>query len=118
MDEQLQTTGLDPSGESDWLDARLRDEAVYIDDDGFTARVMQQLPASRQLRSRRDFILLAVTLIACLVAYLISGRGTFLAHAAEFLVAMPIVTVCAIAGGCGLLVTIIGASAALAKARS
>ena len=36
MDEKLQ---------EDWLDARLRDEAPYIDDAGFTARVVQKLPA-------------------------------------------------------------------------
>lgn len=119
MNEQLQDeVGVTDPGDNDWLDARLRDEAVYIDDDGFTARVVQQLPASRQSRSRRAVILLGVTLIACVVAYLISGRGTFLAHAAEFLVAMPIATVCAIAGACGLLVTVVGASAAVSKARS
>ncbi len=119
MEEQLQDeAGVNAPGYNDWLDARLRDEAVYIDDGGFTARVVQQLPAARQSRSGRAVILLGVTLIACIVAYLISGRGTFLAHAAEFLVAMPIVTVCAIAGACGLLVTVVGASAALSMARS
>ncbi|MBA2622917.1 MAG: DUF5056 domain-containing protein [Chthoniobacterales bacterium] len=108
MAEQLQ---------EDWLDARLRDEAVYIDDDGFTGRVVQQLPARQQSRLSRAVILLAVTLVACIVAYLISGRGMFLTHTAEFLVAMPLATVCAIAGACALLVTVVGASAAFAKAR-
>ena len=42
MDEKLQ---------EDWLDARLRDEAPYIDDAGFTSRVVQKLPARRRARS-------------------------------------------------------------------
>ncbi len=104
--------------QEDWLEARLRDEAVYIDDGGFTARVVQQLPLRRQSRTWRAAILLGVTLFACIVAYLVSGRGTFLTHTAEFLVAMPIATVCTIAGMCCLLVTIAGASAAVSKARS
>ncbi len=103
--------------QEDWLDARLREEAVYIDDDGFTGRVMQQLPARHQSRSLRAVILLAVTLVACIVAYLVSGQGMFLTQTAEFLVAMPLATVCAIAGACALLVTAVGASAAFAKAR-
>ena len=37
MDEQLQ---------EDWLDRRLREEMPYIDDAGFTARVVQKLPAA------------------------------------------------------------------------
>ncbi len=109
MEEQLQ---------EDWLDARLREEAPYIDDAGFTARLVQQLPARRQSPSVRAVILLGVTLIGCIVTYLVSGHGTFLANAAEFLVAMPIATVCAIAGLCALLVTVVGASAAVSKTRS
>jgi len=108
MDEQLQ---------GDWLDARLRDEAPYLDDAGFTARVVQQLPARRQSSSVRAFILFGVTLLACVIAYFVSGGGSVFANAAEFLVAMPFVTVCVIAGGCALMVTLLGASAAVIGAR-
>lgn len=108
IDEQLQ---------EDWLDAKLRDEAPYLDDDGFTARVVQRLPAWRQSSALRAAILLGVTLIASLVAYLVSGRGVFLASTAEFLIAMPFLRVCTIAVACGLLVTVLGASAAVLKAR-
>ena len=52
MDEKLQ---------EDWLDARLRDEAPYIDDAGFSSRVIAQLPARRSRNSLRSVILLAVT---------------------------------------------------------
>lgn len=108
MDEQLQ---------EDWLDAKLREEAPYIDDDGFTARVLQQLPAPERSRSSRNVILLGFTIIATLVAYIASGGGTFLEDAAAFLVAMPLITVLAIGACCALIVTAVGASAAIAKAR-
>ena len=41
---------MDDQFQEDWLDTRLREEAPYIDDGGFTARVIQQLPA-RALRN-------------------------------------------------------------------
>jgi len=108
MNEQLQ---------EDWLDAKLRDEAPYIDDAGFTARVVQQLPARRQSSSMRAFILLGVTLLACVITYLISGRGIFLANAAEFMVAMPFRIVCVIAVISALTVMGLGTSAAVLKTR-
>lgn len=109
MDGQLQ---------EDWLDARLRDEASYIDDAGFTARVMQQLPAPRrQLRSARSVILIGATVLACLLAYLLSGRGAFLGNIAAFLVTVPFNTLCALAIASGVLITVLGASAAVLKVR-
>lgn len=106
MEEQLQ---------EDWLDAQLRDEASYIDDDGFTAGVMQQLPAPRQRRSVRSVILIGATVIACFVAFLVSGE--FLAGTAAFLVAMPIATISAIALCAGLMVTALGTTFAFARVR-
>ena len=103
--------------QDDWLDARLREESPYIDDDGFTARVVQQLPARRHSRSLRTAILLCATIVATLVAYVLSGGGAFLGDTAAFLVAMPLGTVCALAGICALLVMVAGAVAALSKAR-
>jgi hypothetical protein len=108
MNEQLQ---------EDWLDAKLRDEAPYLDDAGFTARVVQQLPTRRQSRSVRAFILLGVTLLASVIAYFVTGGGAFFANAAEFLVAMPFITVCAIALCCGLVATALGTSFAVVKSR-
>jgi hypothetical protein len=78
---------------------------------------MQQLPAPTASRSQRHVILMGVAIIASLVAYLVSGGGTFLADAAAFLVAMPLVTVCAIAGISALVVMIFGTTAAMSKAR-
>jgi hypothetical protein len=107
IDEQLQ---------ADWLDAKLRDEMPYIDDAGFTARVVHQLPAQRRAsRSLRSAILIGVTMLACVVAYILTGRGEVFADSAAFLVAMPFVTVCVIAGCCALLVTVLGAFAAITR---
>ena len=83
MDEQLQ---------EDWLDRRLREELPYIDDAGFTARIVQMLPAPERRQSYRAFILLGITLFASIVTYLASDGGRFLivafyrlaAHASAF----------------------------------
>lgn len=109
MEEQLQ---------DDWLDARLREEAPYIDDGGFTAHVVQQLPVRRrQSRALRAVVLLAAALIASVVAYVLSGGGEFLVNFAAYLVAMPLSVVCAIAGICALVVMVVGASAAFSRSR-
>ena len=57
MDEKLQ---------EDWLDARLREEAPYIDDAGFTSRVVHKLPARQVRRSYRAIIMIGITVAACL----------------------------------------------------
>src|ERR1044071_7170089 len=90
MDENLQ---------EDWIDARLREEASYIDDAGFTARVVQKLPASRVRQSLRGIILLGVTLAASAIAYLLSGGVWFIAEGvARFaLLPLPVIWLCAAA---------------------
>ncbi len=107
MDEQLQ---------DDWLDARLREEAPYLDDAGFTARVLQQLPAARPQASRaRLAILLGTTVVACLIALVLAGN--FVLSAALFLVAVPLATDLLIAGACGLAVMTVGTTVAVARLR-
>lgn len=107
IDEQLQ---------GDWLDAKLRDEMPYIDDAGFTARVVHQLPTRRRTsRSVRSAIIIGLTLIACVMVYFLTGGGETLADSAAFLIAMPLVTVCVIAGCCALLVTVLGAFLAITR---
>ncbi|HMJ05140.1 MAG TPA: hypothetical protein VK474_02690 [Chthoniobacterales bacterium] len=108
---------MDDEPQEDWLDARLREEAPYLDDAGFTARVVHQLPARQQSRSLRSSILFAITFVACAAAFFLSGRGGFLGESAVFLVAMPIWTIAVLAGFCGLLVTTLGTVAAMTKAR-
>src|ERR1051325_1788779 len=104
MDEQLQ---------EDWLERRLRDEMPYIDDAGFTARVVQKLPAPGRQRSFRAAILLSVTLLASIVTYLASDGGRFLIVAAYRLAEMPLLFISLVAI-CGTLVaTAVAAGAAL-----
>lgn len=108
MEENLQ---------EDLLDARLRDEASYIDDGGFTARVVQKLPARRVRRSSRAFILLGVTLAACVAAYLLSGGGWFIAEEATHLVMLPVTVIWLCAAAATVLVMVGGLAAALSKTR-
>lgn len=65
----------------DWLDQKLRDEAAYIDDAGFTAAVVQKLPMRRATRSIRSAILLSAAVLASLLAYFLSGGGRFVFEA-------------------------------------
>ena len=107
MDENLQ---------EDWLDARLRDEAAYVDDGGFTAHVVQKLPAHRVRHSLRAVILLGGTLLASVITYLLSGGGWFIAEGVTrfALLPLPVIWFCAaIATG---LVMAGGLAAAMSKA--
>jgi hypothetical protein len=69
---------MDETPELDWLDRQLREAAPYIDDAGFTRRVLQSLPALQpRLQLMRASVLLGATLIASVVAYFLSGEGRF-----------------------------------------
>lgn len=102
MDEQLQ---------EDWLERRLREEMAYIDDEGFTARVVRQLPAAGR-HSYRALILIGITLLASIVTYLASDGGRFLVVAAYRLAAMPLLFVSLVAIGCTVVMTAAAAGAA------
>jgi hypothetical protein len=53
----------DPSENQDPLEALLRDADEYTPDNGFTARVVQQLPARRHGNWRRQAVLAAALLL-------------------------------------------------------
>jgi hypothetical protein len=108
MDEQLQ---------EDWLDRRLREEMPYIDDAGFTARVVQKLPAPVGRQSWRAVILIGITLLASIVTYLASDGGRFLVVAFYRLAAMPLLFVSLVAICCTLVVTTVAAGAAWSNVR-
>src|ERR1051325_5053697 len=108
MDEQLQ---------EDWLDRRLRDEMPYIDDAGFTARVVQNLPAPGRRRSFRAAILLSITVLASIVTYLASEGGRFLIVAPYRLAEIPLLFLSLVAISGTLVATAVAASAALSSAR-
>jgi len=106
MDENLQ---------EDWLDARLRDEAVYVDDGGFTSCVVQKLPAHRVRHSLRAVILLGVTLVASAIAYLLSGGGWFIAEGVTRFARLPLPVIWLSAAGATVLVMVGGLAAAMSK---
>jgi hypothetical protein len=100
--------------EEDRLDRQLREAAPYIDDDGFTARVVSKLPSpGRAPRSMRSIILVGITALGSAIAYAISG-GRFVNEAIMRLSTFPIWTLLVFAFGCGL---IVGACAVIAAIR-
>lgn len=103
--------------EEDSLEARLRDEAPYIDDAGFTARVVQKLPARQVRRSYRVFILLGITLAACLVAYRLAGGSSLVFEAFANMAMMPVTVMWVCAGAAAVLVMAGGLAAALSRSR-
>jgi hypothetical protein len=107
---------MDDQFQEDWLDTRLREEAPYIDDAGFTAKVIQQLPA-RRARSFRAAIIFCITLLGSAITYSVSNGGKFMIAAVNRLASMPILFVCLIAICCGLVMTAIATGAALSKVR-
>jgi|SRR5215469_1598047 hypothetical protein len=85
------------------LDRQLREAAPYINDDGFTARVIARLPAARrEPQWLRAMVLVGLALLGSGVAYLLSGgvirQG--LIQIADF----PIWLLLVFAFGCGLVV--------------
>ena len=105
--------------QEDWLDRQLREAAPYIDDDGFTARVLQQLPSPRRGRDLlRAAILLGMTFLASALAYVVSGGGRFVTMGIERLAALPALWVFVLALATGLVISALGATAALSKGRA
>lgn len=109
---------MDQNHQEDWLDARLRDEAAYIDDGGFTAGVVKKLPSRSVRHILRAVILLGVTLVASTIAYLLSDGGWFIAEEVTRFarLPLPVILLCAaIATG---LVMAGGLAAAMSKVSS
>src|SRR2546430_13932541 len=95
---------MDEKNREDWLDRQLREAAPYIDDDGFTARVLQKLPVARpQRQSLRAVILIGTTLLAWALAYVLSDGGRFLAVEIGPLKALAAVWLLVVAVGSGIL---------------
>lgn len=102
----------------DSLDRQLREAAPYIDDAGFTARVLQKLPAPRPHReSLRAVILLGITLLASGLAYVLSDSGRFVPWTLERIAVLPMMWVFALALGTGLVIMSLGLAAAVSKVR-
>ena len=106
MDENLQ---------EDWLDAKLRDEAAYIDDGGFTAHVVRKLPTRRVRHSLRAVILVGLTLVASAIAYVLSGGGWFIAEGVTRFALLPLPVIWLSAAAATFLVMVGGVAAVLSK---
>jgi hypothetical protein len=69
---------MNPPTNPDWLDEALRETPRYIDDAGFTARVVAALPPARsKLAWKRHAILGAVTAVALAVGLVVLPGGRF-----------------------------------------
>lgn len=102
----------------DPLDRQLREAAPYIDDAGFTARVLAKLPASRRSeRSLRAVILPGITLLGSVLAYVLSDGGRFITENILGVASLPMLWLLLIAFSTGVLVTSAGLIAAVSKSR-
>jgi hypothetical protein len=100
------------------LDTRLREETLYLDDAGFTARVMKQLPRRRfALSTQRNLVIFIATIVSVVIAYFASGEGMFVhdafARAATLQPVQLLLIICA----CATVMTVAGLWAALTRAR-
>jgi hypothetical protein len=93
----------DDSGD-DWLDAALRQDgarhrADYLDDGGFTARVMAKLPAPAMLPAWRKPVLAAIWAAAGLgVVAALPGTAADMVHEIARIVLHPVSTAQIVAG--------------------
>lgn len=98
------------------LDARLRDEMPYLDDAGFTAGVMKQLPRRRvSWMSQRALVIFAATILSVVVAYFASGQGMFVHDAFARVSGLQPLQLLLIIFACGTAMTIAGLWAALTR---
>ena len=102
--------------QDDWLDRKLQEAAPYIEDDGFTARVLRQLPQPmRGNEFLRSFILVAMSALASALTYVLSDGGRFILVEMFKLTTIPTVWVVAFALASGMLVMAGGILAAMHK---
>ncbi|HXY61135.1 MAG TPA: hypothetical protein VEH26_05985 [Chthoniobacterales bacterium] len=100
--------------QDDWLDRKLQEAAPYIEDDGFTARILQQLPAPmRRMEFLRSFILVAMSALASALTYVLSDGGRFILVEMFRLTTIPTVWVVVFALASGMLVMAGGIFAAM-----
>ena len=102
--------------EQDWLDRKLQEAAPYIEDDGFTARVLRQLaqPVQR-LQFLRPLILVGMSAFASALTYVLSDGGRFLIVEMFKVTTIPTLWVVVFALASGMLVMAGGIFAAMAR---
>ncbi len=100
------------------LDARFREETRYIDDAGFTNRVLQQLPDSPSaVRNHRSLVIFLSAVVSVIVAYFASGEGFFVRETLLRAGTLSPLTVIVTAAVTGLVMTTFALWAALDRTR-
>ena len=107
---------MEEKNQEDWLDRQLREAAPYIEDDGFTARVLQQLPGPRRRgQFLRPLILVGMSALASALTYVLSDGGRFVVIEMFKLTTIPTLWIFAFALTSGMLVMACGIFAAMSK---
>src|SRR3954468_19589933 len=87
------------------LDRQLGEPVPYINDDGFTARLMASLPAARrEPQWLRAMIVVGLALIGTGIAYFLSGGSSLVREGVVKMADFPIWLLLVFAFGCGLVV--------------
>ncbi len=107
---------MDKKNQDEWLDRQLREAAPYIEDDGFTARVIRKLPPAKwRDQSLRSIILIGLTALGSALAYVLSDGGRFVVIGMSRLATIPTLWLFALALGSGILVMTGGLIASISK---
>lgn len=102
--------------EQDWLDRKLQEAVPYIEDDGFTARVLAQLPAPQmRFQFLRPLILIIASAFASALTYVLSDGGRFIIVEMFKVTTIPTVWVVVFALASGMIVMAGGIVAAMTK---
>jgi len=107
---------MNEKNQEEWLDRRLREAVPYIEDDGFTARVLRKLPPAKlRDQSLRSIILIGLTALGSALAYVLSDGGRFVVIEMSRLATIPTLWLFALALGSGILVMTGGLIASISK---
>src|SRR5436853_557001 len=99
------------------LDRQLGEALPYIDDAGFTSRVLGSLAARPAAARLRSAILIAMTALASVLAYFLSGRGGFVNDFVMRLSELPMMWLLTLTFGAGIVIGALGLTAAIFKTR-
>ena len=99
------------------LDRQLREAVPYIDDAGFTGRVLKQLPGRAAPVRSRSVILVTATVLASVLAYVLSGGGRFVSDFVMQVSTLPLLWLLIATFVAGIVIGALGLVAAVFKAR-
>ncbi len=107
---------MNEDAQNDLLDRQLQEAVPYIEDDGFTARVLQLLPVPQGGgQFVRPLILVGMSALASALTYVLSDGGRFVVVEMFKLTTIPTLWLVAFALASGMLVMAGGIVAAMSK---